>query len=233
MSKGLLSVESTTHDSQRGDRFLLDGRLNPTGQYPSGQNPSRKPSECDAFQRNDIATFRAFVPLAPGYAALLLKHGACRKSLIRDKMIIVPSGWKKVCVGGSIPPLATGKTRACASTGRQAFFVGVSRELRDLFVRKRYQGVAPDKATFLFVGLDANHMFADAWTPARGAQSNAGKRKTVHANVRTDFSRSHWRVLAAAMNASLSLASTMPTSMATFAISKSALPPLSTAIALR
>lgn len=32
-----------------------------------------------------------------------------------------------------------------------------SRELTELFTRKPYQGVAPDKATFLFVGLDANY----------------------------------------------------------------------------
>lgn len=30
-------------------------------------------------------------------------------------------------------------------------------ELNALFARKPYQGVAPDKATFLFVGLDANY----------------------------------------------------------------------------
>ena len=33
-----------------------------------------------------------------------------------------------------------------------------------------------------------------------------------HANVRRDFSRSHWRVFAAAVNASMSLASTTPAS---------------------
>jgi len=32
-----------------------------------------------------------------------------------------------------------------------------SRVLTELFTRKPYQGVAPDKATFLFVGLDANY----------------------------------------------------------------------------
>ena len=32
-----------------------------------------------------------------------------------------------------------------------------SSELNALFARKPYQGVAPDKATFLFVGLDANY----------------------------------------------------------------------------
>src|SRR5664280_1366603 len=48
-----------------------------------------------------------------------------------------------------------------------------------------------------------------------------------------DFSRSHWRVFAAAINASASLASTTPTSCPTFAIFKSVRPALSTAIALR
>jgi hypothetical protein len=32
-----------------------------------------------------------------------------------------------------------------------------SRELTDLFTRKPYHGVAPDEATFLFVGFDANY----------------------------------------------------------------------------
>src|SRR5690349_6421729 len=32
-----------------------------------------------------------------------------------------------------------------------------SRELTELFARKPYQGVAPENATFLFVGLDANY----------------------------------------------------------------------------
>ena len=54
-----------------------------------------------------------------------------------------------------------------------------------------------------------------------------------YANVRTDFSRSHWRVFAAAINASLSLLSTTPASCPTFAIFKSAWPPLSAAMALR
>jgi len=54
-----------------------------------------------------------------------------------------------------------------------------------------------------------------------------------YANVRTNFSRSHWRVFAAAINASLSLASMTPTSFPIFAVFKSARPPLSTAIALR
>jgi|GEM_PF-3395916 len=54
-----------------------------------------------------------------------------------------------------------------------------------------------------------------------------------YANVRVDFSRSHWRVIAAAMNASLSLVSRTPGSGLTFAIFKRACPPLSAAIALR
>lgn len=54
-----------------------------------------------------------------------------------------------------------------------------------------------------------------------------------YANVRTDFSRSHWRVFAAAINAPVSLVSTTPASCPTFAVFKSARPPLSTAIALR
>src|SRR5659263_64545 len=54
-----------------------------------------------------------------------------------------------------------------------------------------------------------------------------------HANVRTDFSRSHCRVFAAAINPALSLVSTTPTSCPTFAVFKSARPPLSTATALR
>jgi len=32
-----------------------------------------------------------------------------------------------------------------------------SRELTELFAQKPYQGVAPDRAAFLFVGLDANY----------------------------------------------------------------------------
>ena len=54
-----------------------------------------------------------------------------------------------------------------------------------------------------------------------------------YANVRTDFSRSHWRVFAAAINAPVSLVSTTPASCPTFAVFNSARPPLSTAIALR
>jgi hypothetical protein len=54
-----------------------------------------------------------------------------------------------------------------------------------------------------------------------------------YANVRTDFSRSHWRVFDAAINAPVSLASTTPASCPTFALFKSAWPPLSAAIALR
>jgi len=54
-----------------------------------------------------------------------------------------------------------------------------------------------------------------------------------YANVRTDFSRAHSRVFAAAIKASLSLVSTTPASCPIFAIFKSAWPPLSTAIALR
>ena len=55
----------------------------------------------------------------------------------------------------------------------------------------------------------------------------------AYANVLTDFSRSHWRVFDAAINAPVSLASTTPASCPTFAIFKSAWPPLSTAMALR
>src|SRR5665811_674121 len=54
-----------------------------------------------------------------------------------------------------------------------------------------------------------------------------------HANVRTDLSRLHWRVLAAVMKAAVSPASTTPASRAMRARVKSAWPPWSTAIALR
>lgn len=54
-----------------------------------------------------------------------------------------------------------------------------------------------------------------------------------YANVRTDFSRSHCRFLAAATNASSLWISTTPESSPTFAIFKRVWPPLSTAIALR
>src|SRR5450759_244193 len=69
---------------------------------------------------------------------------------------------------------------------------------------------------------------------AESLKNGQGRDPTIcYANVRMDFSRSHWRVFAAAINASSSLASTTPASCPTFANFKSASPPLSMAIALR
>jgi len=48
---------------------------------------------------------------------------------------------------------------------RNVYILHPSPELRALFAAKPYQGVAPDKATFLFVGLDANYDEAIDFSP--------------------------------------------------------------------
>src|SRR5258706_1318579 len=50
-----------------------------------------------------------------------------------------------------------GRWRFCVAVKVTMYAAHPSRELNDLFAHKPYQGAAPELATFLFIGLDANY----------------------------------------------------------------------------
>lgn len=106
----------------------------------------------------------------------------------------------------------------CASDWLPTQYCGIRNEETKKWETRRYPGQLPT----------GQHTRSRIPGP-----SHAGISPTCYASIRTFFSRSHWRVLAALMKPLVSLASTVPASLPIPPALSTACAPLSAAMALR